>query len=68
MFGLSNSENLMQYTLPRKHLEYVASYVKLKCVKFNSRKYFSDFKAGIWAKLNYEIKFFENYKKKYKFS
>ena len=47
MFGLSNSENLMQYTLPRKHLEYVASYVKLKCVKFNSRKYFSDFKAGI---------------------
>ena len=29
-------------------------YLKLKCVKFNSRKYFSDFKAGLWAKLSYE--------------
>ena len=54
----------MQYALPKKTLENVASYLKLKCVKFNSRKYFSDFKGGIWAKLNYETKFFENYKKK----
>ena len=54
----------MRYTLFRKKLEYVPSYVKLKCIEFNSRKYFLDFKAGIWAKLNYEIKFFENYKKK----
>ena len=54
----------MQYALPKKTLENVASYLKLKCVKFNSRKYFSDFKGGIWAKLNYEAKFFENYKKK----
>ena len=56
----------MQYTLSRKNLEYVASYLKLKCVKFNSRKCFSDFKAGIWAKLNFEIKFFENCKRKEK--
>ena len=37
----------MQYVLSRKTLENVASYLKLKCVKFNSRKYFSDFKEGI---------------------
>ena len=37
----------MQYALSRKAFENVASYLKLKCVKFNSRKYFSDFKGGI---------------------
>ena len=60
----------MQYTLSRKNLEYAASCPKLKCVKFNNRKYFLDFKAGIWAKLNYEKNVFKNYKKikMYKFS
>ena len=37
----------MQYTLSRKNLEYAASCPEFKCVKFNSQKYFSDFKAGI---------------------
>ena len=56
--------------MSRKNLEYAASCPKLKCVKFNSRKYFLDFKAGIWAKLNYEKNVFKNYKKikMYKFS
>ena len=40
IFGLCNSEHLMQYTLSRKNLEYVASYLKLKGITFNSRKYF----------------------------
>ena len=38
--------------------------ISSESVKFNSRKYFSDFKGGILVKLNYETKFFENCKKK----